>query len=43
MENYLKVTEKNVIVSDEELKESKKCISIVRKRNLRQEHLEKLM
>ena len=43
MENYLKVTEKNVIVSDEELKESKKCISIVRKRNLRQEYLEKLM
>ena len=43
MENYLKVTEKNVIVSDEEIKESKKCISIVRKRNLRQEHLEKLM
>ena len=43
MENYLKVTEKNVIVSDEELKESKKSISIVRKRNLRQEHLEKLM
>ena len=43
MENYLKVTEKNVIVSDEEPKESKKCISIVRKRNLRQEHLEKLM
>ncbi len=43
IENYIKVTEKNVIIYDEETIGAKKCISIIRKRNLKQDHLEKLM